>query len=65
MPRAAGKPRSLLTAFDAKMIKQLIAERERHLEIASNLTDRKIAEKFEVSHKTIESIRNGKSWRDA
>ena len=54
-----------MTAFDAKMIKQLIAERERHLEIASNLTDRKIAEKFEVSHKTIESIRNGKSWRDA
>ena len=45
-----------LTPKDREYIAQLKAERERLLREARQLTDRQIAEKFEVSRGTVERI---------
>ena len=47
---------------DIILIRQLIAEKVRIRKQLSELTNEKIAEKFEVSRICIDRIESGKSW---
>lgn len=52
-----------LTEADAKIIKELIAEREFLLEKANRISNRALAEKFDVSYQCIKDIQSGDTWK--
>lgn len=54
-------PRSL-TEDDVRIVKQLLAEREHHLQKAQELSYAALAEKFGVSHNAIRDIEYGRTW---
>jgi len=51
-----------LSNCEVKWIKDLLAQREKLLKQARDLTNAKLAEKFEVSKRTIDKISEGYSW---
>jgi len=51
-----------LTREDAALIRQLIAERQKLRTQADELSNRKIAEKFECARATIDRIQFGTLW---
>lgn len=69
--RRGGKSRNLgaancnaaLSEHDVRLIRALLAERERLLAEAANLTVEKIAAKFDVQPITIQKIRYYQTWR--
>jgi len=67
MPKEATTPGSMnyfakLTEEDVMLIRELIKEREEARKKASSLSNKKIAEKFEVSQWTINLISAGRTW---
>lgn len=51
-----------LTADDVRLILSLVQEREHLLAQAARLTNKVLAEKFEVSASAIDKIANGRAW---
>jgi len=68
MPRAFNPQRgsdrwnAKLTPDDVRLIRGLVAERERLLSEARKLTDAKIAEKFDIHENTVWKVRQKSSW---
>ena len=61
-PRGSAHHAAKLTDDDVRLISSLIYEREELLAKAKRLTNRILAEKFDVHTSTIEKIANGKRW---
>jgi len=57
--------KSKLTLEDARLIIKAVNHREKLKKEYSQLTDRKLAEKFGVVHGTIRSLRTGRTWKSA
>lgn len=55
---------SKITREDAEQIRQLIAERDRHLKEARKLTIGAIAQKFGISIPAVEKIQCGRAWKE-
>jgi len=53
---------SKLTEPDVILIRAIVAERDELRRQASLITNRKLAEKFNVHHRTIDKITAGESW---
>jgi hypothetical protein len=51
-----------LTADDVRLIRELVAERERLLAEAARLSNAAIAEKFEVHENTVWKVTRGAGW---
>ncbi len=60
--RGSALPWAKLDEHDAALIRALIRHRERLRREASELTNRKIAEKFGVHVSTIEKLASGETW---
>jgi hypothetical protein len=60
--RGSELPQAKLDDSDVRMIRQLIAERNRHMQAAKSLSNALIAEKFGVHYRTIDRISAGESW---
>ena len=52
-----------LKSDDVKLIKQMIDERKKHENEAKRLSNKRIAEKFEISLSTVDKIISGKTWK--
>ena len=61
-PHGAQLPQSKLTADDVRMIRALVAERDRMDERRRALTNAAIAEKFGLHVRTIEKVIRGETW---
>lgn len=61
--RGMSLPQSKLTDDDVMLIRELVCHREELKRQASELTNRHIADKFGVHHRTIERITAGGGWR--
>lgn len=61
--RGESLPQSKLTESDVKLILKLVDERESLKKQASDLSNKKLAEKFDVHQRTIEKLLSGKTWR--
>lgn len=53
-----------LTADDVRLMRELVAERERLLKEAKKLTDAKIAEKFEIHPNTVWKATRYETYKD-
>lgn len=60
--RGSDLPHAKLTEDDVRQIRGLIAYREELRARIAALTNRRIAQKFEVHHRTIDRISVGESW---
>ncbi len=60
--RGSAHYNSKLTEDDVRLILSLAAERDKLRAAAGELTNAKIAEKFEVAKGTIEKITQGRGW---
>ena len=60
--RGSKLPQSKLTETDVKLIREIIEERDQLKFVLSQMTNAKIAEKFEVHVRTIDRITTGESW---
>lgn len=59
---ASAQGRTKLTADDVRLIRALVAERDRLLAEARKLSDRELARKFEVHKNTIQKACRFGSW---
>jgi len=60
--RGSQRYNAKLTEEDVTLIRQLIRDREHHREQLRRLTNRAIAEKFDVTHSCIDKISAGEAW---
>ena len=60
--RGADRYNAKLSEDDVRLIRALVAERERLLTEARKLTDAKIAAKFEIHENTVWKVRQKASW---
>lgn len=60
--RGSQLPHAKLTESDVRLIRELIAHREKLRAEVSTLTNQCIAEKFNVHHRTIDKISAGETW---
>lgn len=60
--RGSQLPQSKLTETDVELIREIIGERNQMKFVLSQMTNAKIAEKFEVHVRTIDRITAGESW---
>lgn len=60
--RGSELPQSRLTEEDVIMVRELIAYRNKLLAEAKELTNAKIAQKFDVHTRTIDRISVGETW---
>jgi len=60
--RGEDHPSSKLTGDDVALIRALLDEREKLLAEANRLTDRKIAEKFDISRSYVQKLRTRAAW---
>ncbi len=60
--RGEGLPQSKLTDDDVRNIRLLVEQRNEYIKQAKQLTNKKIAEKFDVHHRTIDRITSGEAW---
>lgn len=60
--RGSQLPWAKLDEGDVALIRQLVEERERHRQAASELTNAKLAEKFGVHVRTIDRVTTGENW---
>lgn len=51
-----------LTTEDVSLIRELIAEKVQRRESYLELTNEKIAEKFDLTRRTVDRIENGETW---
>lgn len=63
LPKGSQHHNSKLTEEDAKLILELIEERKKLIQKASDLTLEKIAKKFGVAKNTVADISAGRTWR--
>ena len=54
--------RAKFTEDEIKLILELVKERDELMKRAAELSNRSLAEKFEVHHRTIEKIAQCRSW---
>jgi hypothetical protein len=55
-------PQSKLTDEDVRLLRKCVAERERLRKQANELSNKKLAEKFDVHVRTVEKALQGYSW---
>lgn len=60
--RGSDLPQAILTDEDVQLIRQAQAERNRLRAQAAQLSNRALAEKFGVHHRTIDRITSGHGW---
>lgn len=60
--RGSDLPQSKLEEQDVRLIRELVAERERHKRAARELSNARLAEKFGISLRTIERLLHGETW---
>jgi hypothetical protein len=60
--RGADRYNAKLTDHDVRLIRELVAERSRLLAAARALSNRQLAEKFDVNYRTIEKVAEYRSW---
>lgn len=60
--RGQDLPHAKLTDDDVRLIRELVSHRNDLVRQARDLSAIKIAEKFDVHHRTIERVTQGESW---
>ena len=60
--RGSDLPQSKLTDDDVMMIRQLVEYRDELKRKASELTNKRIADKFSVHQRTIDKLIHGRTW---
>ncbi len=63
MKRGASHWNAKLNSDDVRLIRSLVAERERLLKAARQLNDRAIAEKFDVHPNTVWRVCTRETWK--
>lgn len=60
--RGSDLPQAKLSEDDVRIIRQLIEQRDTYYAMARSLSNRKIAEKFDVHLRTIDRLSAGETW---
>lgn len=60
--RGSQLPQSRLTEDDVRLIRQLVEQRDELIRRARELTNARIAEKFDVHRRTIDRVTSGEGW---